>query len=687
MIGRGAGLGVVILGLGLVGAIVAGCAGGGSRATLPYDIDPLVHDIDSTVSPGADFFAYANGAWLKANPIPDTERGWGIGNLVYEETYRQRREICEQAAASGAAMGTSAQKVGDFWTTGMDSAAIEAQGATPLKTYLDSIAAIGSRANLVRTLAEFERHGFGSAYEAGIQLDERNSAKYLVHLYQGGLGLPDRDYYFGADPSTKHVRDEYRHHLAAMFGLLGESPAEARRSSAQVLTIETALARASRTLEERRDPWANYHKTSVADLAARTPSLNWAAAFVAMHVPAQDTVIVAQPEFIAQVDSLVRVAPLEVWRSYLRWTLVNALANRLGHAFDQQDFHFYGTVLSGTPAQRPRWKRVIDATEGGIGELLGQEWVKRYCSPATKARYEKLTNDIIEEYRARIRELPWMSQVTKQRALDKLDKVGRKVGYPDKWRDYSALTLARDSYAANQVRVNEWSFQHEVDKLGKPVDRTEWDMTPQTYNAYYDGSKVEIVLPAAMFMIPGVPDSLVDDALLYSYAGGSTIGHEITHGFDDEGRQSDADGNLNPWWTAEDSVQFTARAQKLVKQFDAYVVGDKHVRGEATLGENIADLGGVVLGYEAFKQTDQWKQGKPLNGLTPDQRYFLGYALSWLGQRRPEALAQQIMTDFHSPQYLRVNGPLSDLPAFYAAFGVQEGDAMWRPESLRVSIW
>jgi putative endopeptidase len=398
-------------------------------------------------------------------------------------------------------------------------------------------------------------------------------------------------------------------------------------------------------------------------------------------------VVVGQPEFFSNADSSLNTISLEAWKTYLRWNVINTLANRLSKAFDVADFRFYGTVLSGAKVQRPRWKRVMDAEEGGIGELMGQVWVKQYCSPATKARYEKLTADIIEVYRERIRDLPWMSVATKQKALDKLDHVTRKVAYPDHWRDFSALDIDRNSFAADQININHWWFRHEVEKLGKPIDRTEWDMTPQTYNAYYDGSKVEIVLPAAAFMLPGIPDSLVDDALLYSYAGGSTIGHEITHGFDDEGRQSDERGNLNPWWTDQDSVQFTQRSQKLVDQFDQYTVGDKHVRGRATLGENIADLGGVRLGYEAFKKTDQWKQHRTVNGLTPDQRYFLGYALSWLGQRRPQSLATQIMSDVHAPQFLRVNGPLANVPEFYEAFGVKPGDTMWRADSVRVEIW
>ena len=656
-------------------------------ATLPRDQDPLVQNIDPSVSPGADFFQYACGGWIKTHPIPASERGWGIGNLVQEQTYLQLHEICETAARAKAAQGTSEQKVGDFWTVGMDSAAIEKQGAAPLKPYLDQIGAIKTRPQLLEVIAKFHTLGIHPLYSPFVGQDERNSDRYLIHLYQGGLHLPDRDYYFGSDSSTRHVRSEYQKHVTAIFRLLGETPVAAARSRANVMRIETSLARKSRTLEQRRDPWANYNKMSVSDLEKRTPAIDWKRQFEVAGIALVDTVIVGQPEFLTQADSILRAVPLEAWKDYLRLSLVSNLASRLSRRFDLENFHFYGTVLSGTKEQRPRWKRVLDAEEENIGELLGQVWVKNYCSPATKARYEKLTNDIIEGYRDRIRDLPWMSEATKKRALVKLEHVTRKVAYPDHWRDYSKLEVNRGSYAANQLRINEWWFHHEINKLGKPIDRTEWDMTPQTYNAYYDGSKVEIVLPAAAFALPGLPDSLVDDALLYSYAGGSTIGHEITHGFDDEGRQSDEHGNLNPWWTDQDSVQFSARAQKLVDEFDQFVVGDKHVRGRATLGENIADLGGVRLGYEAFKKTDQWKKGEVINGLTPDQRYFLGYALSWLGHRRPESLAQQIMTDVHAPQFLRVNGPVANFPEFYQAFGVKPGDKMWRDESVRVVIW
>ena len=669
----------------LVAAALA--PGRSAAATLPASQDPLVQNMDPSLSPGADFFTYACGKWLKANPIPAAERGWGIGNLVREEVYRQLTGICESAARSGAAQGTSEQKVGDFWAAGMDSAAADAAGAAPLAPYLARIDSIRTRQGLLQVIAEFHVLGFNPLYSLYVFQDERNSDQYMIHLWQGGIRLPDRDYYFNNDSTTRHVRTEYGRHVAAMFRLLGEDPATAQRSSQTVMRIETALARRSRTLEQRRDPWANYNKRSLSRLARATPAIDWPQQFAGMRIARVDTVIVGQPEFLAQADSLIRTVPIAAWKTYLRWDVVHRLAPQLSQPFDLENFRFYGTVMSGTKVQRPRWKRVMDAEENGIGELLGQVWVERYCSPATKARYEKLTQDIIAVYRDRIQALPWMTPATRERALAKLDRVTRKVAYPDKWRDYSAMQIDRGSFAANQVSVDSWWFHHEANKLGKPIDRTEWDMTPQTYNAYYDGSKVEIVLPAAAFMLPGIPDSLVDDALLYSYAGGSTIGHEITHGFDDEGRQFDERGNMNPWWAIQDSVQFAGRAKKLVDQFDQYRVGEKHVRGLATLGENIADLGGVVLGYEAFKKTDQWKRGEKINGLTPDQRYFLGYALSWLGQRRPESLAQQIMTDVHAPAFLRVNGPLANVPEFYAAFGIKPGDPMYRGDDVRVVIW
>jgi len=656
--------------------------------SLPPELDPLVRNLDPGVRPGDDFFLYANGSWLRTHPIPASEQSWGIAKEVQEELYGQLRAICEAAAArTDAPRGSLEQKIGDFWAAGMDSTAIEQAGIEPLRPELDRIAAVRTVGDLLEASAALRIAGARTIFSFWVGQDDKASDTHVVFLWQGGLGLPDRDYYFPADSTTARIRAEYPLHVAAMFRLLGEDGDRAERASQSVLEIETSLARASRRLEDLRDPYANYHKMALAGLGSIAPAIDWQRHFASLGAPSLDSVVVGQPEFLAAVDSTLRAVPLEGWKDYLRWSLVNSFADRLGSAFVQQDFAFYGSLMGGAREQRPRWKRVLDAEEDGIGELLGQIWVRDHCSPATKARYEKLVEDIFAAYRDRIGRLDWMSAPTKEKALAKLARVSRKVGYPDRWRDFSALQLDRQSYARNQIRVNAWWFRHRVGKLGQPVDRTEWEMTPQTYNAYYSPSNVEIVLPAAAFLIPGTPDSLLDDAILYAYAGASTIGHEITHGFDDEGRQYDADGNLRPWWTPEDSTRFAERADLLVPQFDAYRVGDRNVRGLATLGENIADLGGVVIAYEAFRQTEQWKQGTVVNGLTPDQRFFLGYALAWLGHDRPEALAQRIMTDVHSPRFLRVNGPLANLPEFHAAFGVRSGDPMYREERQRVRIW
>jgi putative endopeptidase len=673
--------------LGLLALISTAGPAIGAQPTLPREKDPLVQYADPSVKPGDDFFRFATGSWLKNNPIPPSERAWGVAYVVIEEVRKQLRGICETAATSNPAKGTNDQKVGDFWLTAMDSTAAEAQGLAPIRPELDRIDAISNRADLMRTIAYLQMIGVGALYSNWIAQDDKNSEAYVTFLMQGGLGLPDRDYYFLDDSTTTEIRKEYPRHIARMFTLMGKDDAYAERAASAIVDLETKLAGASRTIEQLRDPYANYNKMSVNELVRKSPALLWREQLEIMNFPKIDSVVVGQPEFYARADSLVDTIPLDAWKDYLRWNLVTTFASNLSSAFDKQNFHFYGTVISGTPEQRPRWKRAVASEENSIGELLGQVWVRKYCSPATKARYEKLTDNIFATYRDRIQNLTWMTPETKSKAIEKLDRVTKKVAYPDKWRDFSSLSIERDSYARNKMRVNEWWFRYYVNKLGRPVDRTEWDMTPQTYNAYYNGSNVEIVLPAAVFLIPGAPDSLLDDAILYAYAGASTIGHEITHGFDDQGRQYDAHGNMRPWWTPADSVNFMDRAQGLVKQYDDYVINGKHVRGFATLGENIADLGGLAIAYDAFTKTDQYKKGEPINGLSPDERFFRAYALSWMQAERPEALAEQIMTDVHSPSFLRINGPLADTPEFYKTFGVKPGDAMYRPEKDRVKIW
>jgi len=650
--------------------------------------DILRTNVDTTVSPGKDFFQYANGTWLKNNAIPASESHWGIGNLVQEETYARLKEISENAAkANNAEAGTALQKIGDFYASAMDTVAIEKNGIKPLQPELDKINAISDLKGLldeIANLTPITNVFFGLA----VSQDSKNSEKLAVYAWQAGLGLPDRDYYFNTDARTVNIRKEYVMHITRMMQLLGEDETTAKKHTDMIMKIENGLASKSRKLEALRDPYLNYNKMSVEAMGKLTPSINWKELLLKIGVKNPDTLIVGQPEFLKEVESILKTTGPEEWKAYLRWHLIDNSAEYLSKAFEQEDFRFRGTVMQGSKDQRVRWKRVLDAEENALGELLGQLYVKKYFSPTIKKRYETMVGNIMEAYGERIKALDWMSPATKEKALAKLSSVMKKVGYPEKWKDYSALTINRDTYVNNAIQAHRWSFKYELNKLGKPVDRMEWAMTPQTYNAYYNPSNNEIVLPAAMFIIPGVPDSLADDAMMYAYVGGSTIGHEITHGFDDEGRQFDAKGNLADWWTKEDVEKFNARTKLMVDQFNGYTVLDSmHVNGQASLGENIADLGGVILGYQAFQKTEQAKKGEKIGGFTPNQRYFLGYALSWLGHQRDERLARQIMTDVHAPAMQRVNGPLSDIPEFYEAFNVKPGDAMYLPENKRVNIW
>ena len=660
-------------------------------ASMPA-VDPntyLDQFIDRSVDPRQDFFHWSVGKWLKNNPIPANERSWGIGHVVQEETYRRLVAISEQASAARAARGSNEQKIGDFWFAAMDSATNAKQGVTPLADEFARIGAIRDRAGLLTEVARLNHMGVGVLCGVDIGQDEMNSDRYVVHLDQGGLGLPNRDYYLDVDERSRTLRREYVAHVAKMLQLLGDDAARARSEAATVLALETDLARASRKLEDLRDPHANYHPMSLAGVTAKlTPSIHWKEVLADGGIRGIDSVVVGQPEFFRQAEKSLVARPLADWTTYLRWHLLSAFASEAGGRFETEDFHFSGTIMNGTPEERPRWKRMLDEEEGYLGDALGQLYVQRYFSPRTRERYVRLTNDIFAAFHDRVQRLDWMSAGTKRRALQKLAAVRRKVGYPDHWRDYSAYAVDRTSFLGNCVRGSEWLTDFYIAKLHKPVDRTEWDMTPQTYNAYYNPSNNEIVLPAAAFILPGIPDSLVDDALVYSYAGGSTIGHELTHGFDDEGRQYDSNGNLAEWWTPSDEREFKRRADRIVRQFDGYVAtGSLHVNGKATQGETIADLGGIQLGWDAFTKTDEYKRGVKIGGLTPQQRYFVGWSLSWMTQLRPENIALRVKTDVHAPSFLRVTGPVSNLPEFYAAFGVRPGDAMYRADSVRVKIW
>ncbi len=666
--------------LAAVGLIAVSCTDKKSQSK-----DLLLSTIDTTINPGDDFFAYANGLWIKNNPIPAAYSRWGIGNIIDDEIFDQLRDINEKSLKEGGSAGSNSQKIGDFWHSAMDTVSIEKEKLNPLKSDLNRIASIKTPADVLAEVAYLHTLGMQPVFTMYVTQDQKNSEVLALYLQQGGIGLPDRDYYFNKDKHTADVRKDYQGtFLVNMCKLSGVNPQQA----GDVYRLEESLAKASRKLEALRDPYKNYNKMSIADLNKLTPGIDWNKMLPAMKVKHVDSVIVGQPEFLKQVATSLKSVSIDTWKAYFTLNLLNEYSAYLHKDLNKETFRFYGTVLSGAKEQRPRWKRALSAEEGAMGEILGQLFVKEYFSANTKKRYEDMVENVKTAFGERIKKLDWMSQPTKQKALSKLAKVSQKVGYPNKWKDLSSLKVDRKSYALNMKRAGEFWYAYNINKLGKPVDRTEWEMTPQTYNAYYNPSNNEIVLPAAIFAIPGWKDEDIDDAIVYGYAGASTIGHEITHGFDDQGSQYDEKGNLVKWWTADDEKKFADRTKKIVTQFNNFVVLDSlHVNGEATQGENIADLGGLVIAWDAFAKTKQYKDGKKINGLTPAQRFFLGYSMGWLGHQRNEALANQIMTDVHSPAKLRVNGPFANIDAFYQAFNVKPGNKMFIPEKARVKIW
>lgn len=670
--------------LAIAGTIFVAC---NNNTDKTEKTDFLAGNLDTTISPGEDFFLYANGGWIKKTPIPSDESAWGVGDLVQEDIYARLRKINEDAAAKKAAEGTIDQKIGDFWFSGMDTVSIEKQGLTPLQADLDKINNIKNLNDLISVAADFHTKRIRVMFSDYIGQDDKNSESMMYQLSQGGLGMPNRDYYFNTDARTEGVRKAYKDYLVKTFKQLGGDAATAEKNAATVFDLETRLAKSSRKLAALRDPERNYNKMDIGSLNKLSPNLMWPEFLKKAGINKIDSVIVGQPEFYSALNAELTKTPIEDWKNYLRAALVRASAPYLDKATYNNLFE-YSKSLSGASEQRPRWKRVLDAEENAMGEALGQLFVKEYFSEKAKKRYTDLVEAVRDAYRERIKSLTWMTDSTKQKALEKLDKITPKVGYPDKWKDFSTLKIDRGPYVLNVQRANQWWWNRNINKIGKPVDRTEWDMSPQTYNAYYNPSNNEIVLPAGIFAVPGMKDEDIDDAFVYGYAGASTIGHEITHGFDDQGRQYDANGNLTNWWSKSDSAEFVKRARFIIKQFNEYnPVDTLHINGDATQGENIADLGGLVLALEAFKKTDAYKKNEKIGGLTPLQRYFLGYAYGWMYSIRKESLANQVMSDVHSPAKERVNGPMVNLPEFYEAFGIKPGTKMYRADSLRVNIW
>jgi putative endopeptidase len=645
-----------------------------------------VKQMDLSVKPCEDFYKFANGTWLANNPIPADRASWGAGSEVQERNYAVLHQLLDEAAKNTTApVGSIERKVGDFYRIGMDEKQIEADGATPLKGELDRINAVSDIPGLVSLLAHQQRVGINTGFGFFVNQDFKNSSQMIGWLYQAGLGLPDRDYYLTDDARMKTIREQYVEHVTKMFTLLGDSAEDAAAHAKTIMDMETKMAQASMTKVQQRDPNGLVHPMTVAELTAADPSIPWDLYFKGIGIADPGTLNIGQPDFVKQVNQMVKETPLSDWKTYLRWHLIDAAAPYLSSNFVNEDFHFNSNILNGVKEIKPRWKRVLEATDNNLGEALGQLYVAKAFPPEAKQRALVMVQNLKAALRERLNSLDWISEDTRKAALLKVDAIMVKIGYPDKWRDYSKLPIDQKTYVQNVAQATEFEFQRNVNKIGKPIDRTEWGMTPPTVNAYYNPSFNEIVFPAGILQPPFF-NPQADDATNYGSMG-SVIGHELTHGFDDQGHQFDAQGNLKNWWTEQDDKNYAARAELVQKQYDDYVpIEDLHINGKLTLGENIADFGGLKIAYIAFQKTSEAKSDQKIDGFTPDQRFFIAFAQGWRRNFRAEQLRLQLNTDPHSPSRFRVLGPISRLPEFYKAFSCQP-PANAENDQFKSRIW
>ena len=677
----------VFLACGGIGILRAGQTASGSQSggAATHGVELTI--LDKTCKPCEDFYHYASGEWLKKNPIPAAYPSWGRFNELAERNRELLHQILEGASANAkAAAGSNEQKIGDFYASCMDEKQTNAAGAKPLDPEFARINGIQSAGELQAEIARLQGMGVGALFEFGSTQDEKNSSQVIGGADQGGLGLPDRDYYTKTDDKSKEIRRQYEEHIAKMLALAGDDGAKAGAEAQAILDLETRLADASLTRVERRDPEKTYHKMNRSELRTLTPNWSWEDYFQEIGYTNIDSVDVSAPKFLETVSQALKDTSLETWKTYLRWHLVNSTAAYLSDPFVDENFNFNGRVLQGTKELLPRWKRCVMATDHRLGEALGQIYAQKYFPPEAKARALDMVNHLTEALHDDLQTLPWMGQATRQQALAKLAAFTRKIGYPDKWRDYSAYTVDRGPYVVNQMHGAQFEFKRDLNKIGKPVDRTEWGMTPPTVNAYYNDEMNEIVFPAGI-MQPPFFDPNADDASNYG-AMGAVIGHEMTHGFDDQGRKFDAQGNLRDWWTPEDEKNFNERAACVEKQFDSYVVQDDvHENGKLVLGESIADLGGLNLAYRALQKAENGKKPALIGGLTADQRFYLSYAQIWASNDRPEYERLIVNTNPHPLGRFRAIAAPSNMPEFARAFDCKEGDAMARPPAIRCQIW
>ncbi|HXN22594.1 MAG TPA: M13 family metallopeptidase [Candidatus Dormibacteraeota bacterium] len=648
-----------------------------------HGFDPS--NLDKTCKPCADFYQFAVGGWMAKNPIPAEFPMWGSFVELNDQNEKVLRDILEQAAsATSAAAGTSERKIGDFYATCMDTAKIDAQGITPLQPEFERISAIRDVAGLTGEVMRLQQSGANAMFAFGSNQDFKDSTKVIAEADQGGLGMPDRDYYTRDDEHSKQLREQYVKHVAKLFELLGDSPEKAVSESNTVMGIETALAKSSMDNVKLRDPNAIYHKMTLKQLKELTPNFSWEDYLRVVGQPQVKELNIGQPDFFKELNKQLTATPLDEWKTYLRWHLMNATAAAVSAPFVDENFNFKGRVLTGAKEIQPRWKRCVQSTDKNLGEALGQVYVQKHFPPEAKARALEMVHNLVSALRDDLQTLDWMGPATRKQATTKLEAFAVKIGYPDKWRDYTGLQIDHGSYVEDVLRAQRFEFQRDLSKIGKPVDRAEWGMTPPTVNAYNNGQLNEIVFPAGILQ-PPFYDPKADDA--YNYGGmGAAIGHEITHGFDDEGRQFDLHGNLKDWWAPEDAKNFDDRAKCVIQQFDAYVVeGDLHENGRLVVGESIADLGGLSIAYTAYQRSLQGKaRSQVIDGFTPEQRFFLGWARVWAANVRPEFARLMANTNPHPLPRFRTNGPLANFAAFAKAYGCKKGDPMVRENVCRI---
>ena len=648
-------------------------------------IDPT--NMDPSVKPGDNFFEYANGTWIKKNAIPAKETRWGSFNILHQDnTDRLLKILKEVSKKAGQPKGSLSQRVGDMYASGMDSVSIEKRGYAPIKPDFARINQIKNISDVINEVLYERANGIASPlFQFAVGQDSKHPTKNIANFGQGGITLPDRDYYLKSDARTKAIQDAYKKYIVTLFTLTGTDKAVAEKHATLIFNIESVLAKAELSRTELRDPTKVYHKFAVKDFTKITPNLNWTILLPKLKVNGQDSVLVDEPEFFRTVNVLLPITLVEDWKTYLTWNVLKNSAGSLSSPFVKAAFE-YSSALSGQKVQAPRNERISGVVDAGMGELLGQLYVKKYFTPAAKAYMVNLVNNMRGVLGQRIKRLDWMSDETKARALKKLAAFTVKIGYPDKWQAYAGLVIDRNDYAGNLRHLSKWRYNYNVSQLGKPVDKTRWGMSPPTVNAYYSPNNNEIVFPAGILQFPFF-DFNADDAVNYGGIA-AVIGHEMTHGFDDQGRQFDADGSLNDWWTKTDADKFKSRADMVVNQYNGFTVLDTlHVNGRLTLGENLADLGGLNIAYEAFKNTKEGKSTEKIDGFTPDQRFFLSWAQVWRGSQRPEAAAQRILTDPHSPEQYRTNAPLTNIDAWYEAFNIKPGDKMYKKPEDRTKVW